>query len=66
MADCELRPGGMLVQKRDNSNVNKKSASVSTIRVKVKYGSSYHEISISSHANFGNCSPINPSSMFFF
>ncbi|XP_061364222.1 BAG family molecular chaperone regulator 1-like [Gastrolobium bilobum] len=52
VSEWELRPGGMLVQKR-NSDVNQNSTSVSTIKVKVKYGSSYHEIRISSHASFG-------------
>ncbi|XP_004515796.1 BAG family molecular chaperone regulator 1-like isoform X2 [Cicer arietinum] len=47
--EWELRPGGMLVQKR-NSDVNNKT---STIKVKVKYGSSYYQIHISSHASFG-------------
>ncbi|PON46244.1 Molecular chaperone regulator [Trema orientale] len=48
----EIRPGGMLVQKR-NSDMNPSSVSTPTIRVRVKYGSSYHEISISSQASFG-------------
>ncbi|XP_027337830.1 BAG family molecular chaperone regulator 1-like [Abrus precatorius] len=52
VAEWELRPGGMVVQKR-NSDVNLNSTSSSTIKVKVKYGSSYHEIGISSHASFG-------------
>ncbi|XLU42273.1 hypothetical protein S245_037087 [Arachis hypogaea] len=52
--ECELRPGGMLVQKRDsNSDRNSDSAALSTIMVKVKYGSAYHELPISSHASFG-------------
>ncbi|KAK4262717.1 hypothetical protein QN277_028244 [Acacia crassicarpa] len=49
--EWELRPGGMLVQKR-NSNENQNPISGS-IKIKVKYGSSYHEIRISSHASFG-------------
>ncbi|TKY55347.1 BAG family molecular chaperone regulator 1 [Spatholobus suberectus] len=52
VAEWELRPGGMVVQKR-NSDGNQNSASKSTIKVKVKYGSSCHEIQISSHASFG-------------
>ncbi|GMH09020.1 hypothetical protein Nepgr_010860 [Nepenthes gracilis] len=47
----ELRPGGMLIQKRLDSGHN--SAPPPTIRVRVKYGSTYHEISISSQATFG-------------
>ncbi|KAK7251251.1 hypothetical protein RIF29_34285 [Crotalaria pallida] len=53
VAEWELRPGGMLVQKRGNNYVNQNSAHDSTIKVRVKYGSSYHEIRISSHASFG-------------
>nr|ACU18631.1 unknown [Glycine max] len=52
VAEWELRPGGMLVQKR-NLDLNQNSASKSTIKVKVKYSSSYHQIQISSHASFG-------------
>ncbi|KAI3707039.1 hypothetical protein L6452_25210 [Arctium lappa] len=48
----ELRPGGMLVQKR-NSDVNQSQTIVPTIKVKVKYGSSYHEVNIKSQATFG-------------
>ncbi|XP_073159427.1 BAG family molecular chaperone regulator 2-like [Henckelia pumila] len=47
----ELRPGGMLVQKR--SEVDNNSVPPPTIRVRVKYGSIYHEIRISSQASFG-------------
>ncbi|GAB4826395.1 hypothetical protein Ancab_009260 [Ancistrocladus abbreviatus] len=49
--EWELRPGGMLVQKRLDSDHN--SVPPPTIRVRVKYGSIYHEISISSQATFG-------------
>ena len=50
--DWELRPGGMLVQKR-NPDSDRTCAPAPTIRVRVKYGSIYHEISISSQATFG-------------
>ncbi|KAL5064438.1 hypothetical protein RYX36_026175 [Vicia faba] len=50
VAEWELRPGGMLVQKR-NSDANKSSSSI--IKVNVKYASSSHQIHISSHASFG-------------
>ncbi|XP_015867555.3 BAG family molecular chaperone regulator 1 [Ziziphus jujuba] len=50
-SEWELRPGGMLVQKRIGSDHN--SIPPPTIRVRVKYGSIYHEISISSQASFG-------------
>ncbi|RDX64645.1 BAG family molecular chaperone regulator 1, partial [Mucuna pruriens] len=52
MAEWELRPGGMVVQKR-NSDVNQNSTPKSTIKIKVKYDSSYHQIQVSPHASFG-------------
>ncbi|KAI3822184.1 hypothetical protein L1987_09768 [Smallanthus sonchifolius] len=52
MTAWELRPCGMLVQKR-NSDVNQNQTIVPTIKVKVKYGSSYHEVTIKSQATFG-------------
>ncbi|EOA13787.1 hypothetical protein CARUB_v10026882mg [Capsella rubella] len=48
--ELELRPGGMVVQKRadqSSSNVPR------VIRVRVKYGSVHHEISINSQSTFG-------------
>ncbi|CAK7335445.1 unnamed protein product [Dovyalis caffra] len=51
--EWEIRPGGMLVQKRTTADSNHNSVLVSSIKVKVKYGSSCHEISISSQASFG-------------
>lgn len=50
-AEWEMRPGGMLVQKRTDSDQN--SAPPPTIRVRVKHGSVYHEIHISAQASFG-------------
>ncbi|XP_022765303.1 BAG family molecular chaperone regulator 1-like [Durio zibethinus] len=50
--DWELRPGGMLVQKRSPDS-DRISIPPPTIRVRVKYGSIHHEISISSQATFG-------------
>ncbi|KAL0452524.1 UNVERIFIED_CONTAM: BAG family molecular chaperone regulator 1 [Sesamum latifolium] len=47
----ELRPGGMLVQKRTDADIA--HVPPPTIRVRVKYGSIYHEIYISSQATFG-------------
>ncbi|XP_071734294.1 BAG family molecular chaperone regulator 1-like isoform X2 [Rutidosis leptorrhynchoides] len=50
--EWEVRPGGMLVQKRDpNDEITR--IPPPTIRVRVKYGSVYHEINISSQATFG-------------
>ncbi|WVZ11247.1 hypothetical protein V8G54_015777 [Vigna mungo] len=57
IAEWELRPGGMVVQKR-NSDVNQNFTSKSIIKVRVKYGSSYHHIQISSHASFGELKKI--------
>ncbi|GJW27017.1 BAG family molecular chaperone regulator 1 [Tanacetum coccineum] len=48
----EVRPGGMLVQKRDpDEEVTR--VPLPTIRVRVKYGSIYHEMIINSTATFG-------------
>ncbi|KAM1024835.1 hypothetical protein ACFX15_037383 [Malus domestica] len=49
--DLEIKPGGMLVQKRTDE-MNPSSISIHTIKVRVKYGSSYHEIQISFQASF--------------
>ncbi|KAF5743558.1 BAG family molecular chaperone regulator 1 [Tripterygium wilfordii] len=51
-SEWEIRRGGMLVQKR-NPDLDRSSAPAPTIRVRVKYGSIYHEVSISSQATFG-------------
>ncbi|CAN1158902.1 BAG family molecular chaperone regulator 1 [Linum perenne] len=51
-SEWELRPGGMLVQKR-NPDSDHRSIVPPTIRVRVKYGSITHEISISSQSTFG-------------
>eukprot|EP00249_Psilotum_nudum_P005982 c19372_g1_i1 orf=526-1302(+) len=48
--DWELRPGGMLVQLRDPDVEQAESK----ITVKVSYGLTLHEISISPHATFGD------------
>jgi hypothetical protein len=53
--ELEVRPGGMLVQKRDPDS-DRTSIPPPTIRIKVKYGSAYHEINISSQATFGKFS----------
>jgi hypothetical protein len=49
--EWEVRPGGMLVQKRTDLDQNR--IPPPTIRVRVKYGSIYHELNISSQATFG-------------
>lgn len=48
----EMRPGGMLVQQR-LIDAHQNLGVVPNIKVRVKYGSSYHQISISSQASFG-------------
>ncbi|XP_068650219.1 BAG family molecular chaperone regulator 1-like [Aristolochia californica] len=50
--DWELRPGGMLVQKR-NLVSDQDSAPAPVIKIRVKHGSSIHEVFISSQATFG-------------
>ncbi|XP_059661706.1 BAG family molecular chaperone regulator 1-like [Cornus florida] len=52
VAEWEIRPGGMLVQKR-NLDPTQTSIPIPTIKVRVKYESSYHEVNISPQANFG-------------
>nr|ACU29544.1 BCL-2-associated athanogene [Triticum aestivum] len=50
----EVRPSGMLVQKRTpDSDPPPGGAPVPTIRVKVKYASVYHEVYTNSQASFG-------------
>lgn len=61
-SEWELRPGGMLVQKR-NPDSDRNSIPPPTIRVRVKYGSKYHEISISSQATFGNSYNLPPTQL---
>ncbi|KAI4295026.1 hypothetical protein MLD38_040702 [Melastoma candidum] len=53
--EWEMRPGGMLVQKR-NPDSDRQAAIIPPpppIRVRVKHGSIYHEIIINSQATFG-------------
>jgi len=52
--EWEVRPGGMLVQKRSPDADAPAGAPVPTIRVKVKFNGVYHEIYINSQASFGN------------
>ncbi|KAJ6705631.1 BCL2-ASSOCIATED ATHANOGENE [Salix purpurea] len=56
--EWEIRPGGMLVQKRTTADSNHNSVPVSDIKVRVQYGSSCHEISISAQASFGELKKI--------
>nr|BAE71291.1 hypothetical protein [Trifolium pratense] len=51
--EWEMRPGGMLVQRRTDGDSDRKPVQPPTIKVRVKYGSTYHEVNISSIATFG-------------
>jgi len=48
--EWEMRPGGMMVQKRSES---KDIVSAPNIRLRVAYGALRHEISVNSQATFG-------------
>lgn len=50
--EWEMRPGGMLVQKRSDI----KDVSAPNIRLRVVYGALRHEISVNSQATFGKMS----------
>ncbi|GAU15469.1 hypothetical protein TSUD_45060 [Trifolium subterraneum] len=50
--EWEMRPGGMLVQRRTDGDSDRKPVQPPTIKVRVKYGSTYHEVNISSIATF--------------
>lgn len=55
--EWEMRPGGMLVQKRDPD------AAIATgpiIRIKVSHGLFGHDINVSAHATFGKYAYITP------
>ncbi|OIV89878.1 hypothetical protein TanjilG_14964 [Lupinus angustifolius] len=51
--EWEMRPGGMLVQTRTTDSDRNSVPPPPTIRVKVKFGSIYHEVNINSQATFG-------------
>ncbi|KAJ0253584.1 BAG family molecular chaperone regulator 4 [Hirschfeldia incana] len=62
-SEWEVRPGGMLVQRRDDASSSSSdpqhpdSASAvfgQTIRINVSHGSSHHDLHVSSHATFGD------------
>ena len=55
--EWEMRPGGMLVQKR-SENCSDFAAMVPRFRVRVVFGAMRYEISISSQATFGKCRKI--------
>ncbi|QCD93562.1 hypothetical protein DEO72_LG5g1637 [Vigna unguiculata] len=49
----ELRPGGMLVQKRESNNNNNQSSGEGVIAVRVSTVSQWHDISIDATSTFG-------------
>ncbi|KAH7549861.1 hypothetical protein ACOSP7_025165 [Xanthoceras sorbifolium] len=49
--DWELRPGGMLVQKRDSGDA---SSSGPVIKIKVSHGSYHHDVIVPAQATFGD------------
>lgn len=51
-AKWEVRPCGMLVQKRSSGD-GRSAVPVPAIRLRVKHGSNYHEVYINSQATFG-------------
>lgn len=54
--DWELRPGGMLVQKRDP--IADAASAGPMIKVKVSYGLAIHEVHIAAHSTFGELKKI--------
>ncbi len=48
--EWELRPGGMLVQKRDAGE----ASSGPMIKIKVSHGSYHHNITVPAQSTFGN------------
>ncbi|MCL7037495.1 hypothetical protein MKW94_005774 [Papaver nudicaule] len=52
--DCEVRPGGMLVQKRDGDPEEDGGDVVPMIKLIVTHGTSKHEINVHPQASFGD------------
>ncbi|RID46870.1 hypothetical protein BRARA_I03509 [Brassica rapa] len=57
-SEWEVRPGGMLVQRRDDSpsssDPQHPAVFVQTIKINVSHGSSHHDLPVSAHATFGD------------
>lgn len=51
--DWELRPGGMLVQKRQQQPLESSSSSSPMIKIKVSHGSYHYEVTVPSQSTFG-------------
>ena len=62
--EWEMRPGGMLVQKRSD-NV-KDLPAAPNVRLRVAYGALRYEISVNSSATFGKISSTDLSLLFFY
>jgi len=58
--EWEMRPGGMLVQRR-NLDLSPKNPTIQPIKIFVKFGSSTHEFHINSHASFGKTTSFSTS-----
>lgn len=52
--EWELRPGGMLVQKRDINGDQEASSGHVMIKISVSHASYHHHITVPSHCTFGN------------
>lgn len=51
--DWEVRPGGLLVQKRVGVSVEENSVAVPMIKIKVSYDSCYHDVVVPAESTFG-------------
>ncbi|KAJ9565360.1 hypothetical protein OSB04_001326 [Centaurea solstitialis] len=56
--DWEVRPGGMLVQKRVNGSDSDFDSDPPIINIKVSHDSYYHHLSLPSHSTFGDLKKI--------
>lgn len=55
--DWEVRPGGLLVQKRVGISAEENSVAGPMIKIKVSYDSCYHDIVVPAESTFGK--PLN-------
>ncbi|KAM3376252.1 BAG family molecular chaperone regulator 4 [Capsicum galapagoense] len=56
--DWEVRPGGLLVQKRVGVSVEENSVADPMIKIKVSYDSCYHDVIVPAESTFGNLKKI--------
>jgi len=52
--EWEVRPGGMLVQRRDGE------AAGPAVRIRVSYGGTYRDVVVPAQATFGTLAPARP------